>query len=75
MMASDLDVHSKFIYLRCDLQLNQLRDQGRSSDNQMNDRVGIVRSELEEYEWPDFVQVIDSTALSIKETLDQILYL
>ena len=61
-----------FIYLKCDLNQNMNRDLSRPSHNQMNERVEIVRNELEDHIWPDFVHVVDNSTLSIQETLDLI---
>lgn len=36
----------------------------------MKERVEIVKLELEEYTWQDFVYTIDSSSKPIEETLD-----
>lgn len=58
-----------FIYLNCDLKENEKRDQLRPDDYQMNERVAIVRSELEIYDWPNFVHQLNTSGQTSKETL------
>ncbi|WP_350290516.1 hypothetical protein [uncultured Croceitalea sp.] len=70
---SNLINEFKFVHLKCDLNENFKRDNLRLLDNQMNERVEIVKSELEQYKWQDFVHTVDSSSKSIKETLDIIL--
>ncbi|CAM1371701.1 AAA family ATPase [Tenacibaculum xiamenense] len=59
----------KFVHLKCDLEENFIRDNQRASDNQMKERVEIVKLELEDYTWQDYVHIIDSSSKSIEETL------
>jgi len=66
-------VSAKFVYLTCDEKENKQRDQLRSNDCQMNERVAIVRSELEAYSWPSFVDSFDTNGRTSKETLEAIL--
>jgi predicted kinase len=67
------DVSIKFVWLKCDLEENHRRDGLRKIENQMKDRVGIVNAELSEYSWPEYLNIIDSTKLTEKETLNTIL--
>lgn len=64
-----------FVYLSCDLGKNENRDQQRTPDCMMNERVGIVKSELEAYDWPSFVHKIDSSGQTSEETLNAIVHL
>ncbi|MEO1054381.1 MAG: AAA family ATPase [Bacteroidota bacterium] len=72
-MSIELISKAKFVYLKCDLDQNKSRDQKRSASNQMNERVGIVREELEQYQWPEFVHTIDSSSQTDIQTLNTIL--
>jgi len=38
----------------------------------MKERVDIVNSQLNQYDWPEYLRVIDSTHLTAEETLHQI---
>jgi len=58
-----------FVWLKCGLGTNLKRDLLREPGSQMKKRVEIVSSELAAYDWPDFVKVIDTTDLSVQETL------
>ena len=62
----------KFIWLKCDLEENQRRDKLRKTENQMKGRVSIVNAELSEYKWPDYLNILDTTNLTDKETLHRI---
>ncbi|MCH7523790.1 MAG: hypothetical protein IIC74_01965 [Bacteroidetes bacterium] len=66
------DVNMKFVWLKCNLDENHRRDRLRISENQMKDRVEIVNVELSEYEWPEYLNIIDTTNLTEKETLNRI---
>lgn len=65
-----LDV--KAIWLFCEISENHKRDQQRIPENQMKKRVNIVNQELDGCNWPDYVHKIDSTNLSIEQTLKMI---
>ena len=62
----------KTVRLICDLEENKKRDQQRVPENQMGDRIEIVTNELNGHKWPSYVQVIDTTNLSIEEVLAEI---
>jgi shikimate kinase len=59
----------KVIWLVCDRNENHRRDQLRKPEDQMQERVDIVNKELSNYRWPEYVQKVDSTRLSIEETV------
>ncbi len=67
------DVSIKFVWLKCDLEENHRRDRLRITENQMKNRVNIVNSELSEFKWPDYLNILDTTSLTEKETLNRIL--
>ena len=62
----------KVVWLQCILEENHRRDQLRVPENQMKDRVEIVNVELQSYSWPKYVRKIDSTELSVEETVCEI---
>jgi predicted kinase len=62
----------RFIWLRCEATENHRRDQSRAADDAMGDRVDALRGELESQNWPTFVHVLDTTAMSCEETVDTI---
>ncbi len=63
------DIRLKAIWLSCEISENHRRDQQRIKDHQMHERVDIVNKELEAYDWPAYLHKIDTTHLSIKQTL------
>ncbi|MEM7108478.1 MAG: AAA family ATPase [Bacteroidota bacterium] len=65
-------VQQKFVHLICGLEENHRRDQLRISDHQMLNRVDMVNLELSQEKWPQHVEEIDSTSLSVSETVAQI---
>jgi len=67
------DVNIKFVWLKCNLEENHRRDRLRITENQMKDRVDIVNGELLDYEWPDYLNILDTTNLNVKETLNRII--
>ncbi len=67
------DMPIKFLWLICDLEENHRRDRMRKTENQMKDRVAIVNAELSDYKWPDYLNILDTTTLTEKETLHRIL--
>jgi len=69
------DVSMKFVWLKCGLEENHRRDRLRITDNQMKDRVDMVNAELLEYKWPKYLNILDTTALTEKETLNWIINL
>ena len=72
-LAGDPLVQSlKFVWLECALPENQARDALRPESDRMGRRVGVVRQELRAHDWPDYVARIDSSGLSVAETLRKI---
>ncbi len=67
------DVNIKFVWLKCDLEENHQRDRLRLAENQMKGRVDIVNAEFSEYKWPEYLNILDTTRLTEKETLNRIL--
>ena len=67
------DVNIKFVWLKCSLEENHRRDRLRLTENQMKDRVDIVNVELSEYKWPEYLNILDTTNLTVTETLDRII--
>jgi len=57
------------IHLQCTLPENQRRDHERVPGDRMNERVAIVRKELDEEAWPPQVRTIDTTHLSVSELI------
>lgn len=70
--AYDKSIKVKAVWLFCEITENHRRDELRIADNQMKERVDIVNDELSGYTWPGFVTKLNSTALTIDETLDKI---
>ncbi|MCF6294105.1 MAG: AAA family ATPase [Flavobacteriaceae bacterium] len=66
------NVDIKFVWLKCNLEENHRRDRLRVTENQMKDRVDIVNAELSEYKWPEYLNILDTTNLTEKETLNWI---
>ena len=70
MLAPDPLVRSlTFVWLECRLPENQARDAQRPPSDQMGRRVAVVRQELQAYDWPEYVRRVDSSGLSVCETL------
>ncbi len=63
------DIAIKMIWLYCELNENHKRDEQRVPENQMKERVDIVNKELQGYDWPEELVKIDSTKLSVAQTL------
>lgn len=59
----------KVAWLYCDLPENHRRDRLRVPENQMKERVDIVNREQRAHPWPGYVHPLDTTHLSIEETL------
>lgn len=66
------NINVKVIWLTCDIAENHRRDELRIPENQMKNRVDIVNAELEEYDWPSYVTILNTTNLTVEETLVQI---
>ncbi len=62
----------KFVRLACDRQQNHERDQRRTGGAVMGPRVDTLGDELNALAWPDFVRTINSTGLSVEQTLSVI---
>ncbi len=67
--AWDEHITLKFIWLRCERKENHRRDELRSPENQMKERVDIVNDELQGYEWPEYLHRVDTTSISVIEVL------
>lgn len=67
-----INVVVKEVRLTCDPDENLKRDQQRSPENQMKERIKIVNDELDSHVWPSYIQIIDTTNLSIEEILEKI---
>ncbi len=66
-------VHSvTVVLLHCQIEENRRRDALRPPENQMRERVDVVRQELMDHTWPKYVNHLETSSLSIRETLDQI---
>ena len=59
----------------CEIEENHKRDRQRIPENQMKERVDIVNNELSGCQWPSFLHHIDSTNLTIQETVEKIIKL
>ena len=62
----------KFVWLYCDISENHRRDEHRVPEDQMKARVDIVNEELQGYEWGSYIHPVDSTGLTITETIAKI---
>ncbi|HQY52050.1 MAG TPA: hypothetical protein PK294_03800 [Ignavibacteria bacterium] len=71
---SDLEyiTKQKFIWLKCESTENHRRDELRVPGDVMGERVDIVNDQLNGYVWPAYLHIIDTTFLTVKETLEQI---
>ena len=67
------NVNVKFVWLKCNLEENHRRDRLRIIEDQMKDRVDIVNAELLEFKWPEYLNILDTTNLTEKETLNRII--
>ena len=63
------DIALKVIWLFCEMNENHKRDEQRVPKDQMKERVDIVNKELQGHDWPEDLVKIDSTNLSIAQTL------
>ena len=68
-IQSHLNVDLKVIWLYCEKAENHRRDRQRRPADQMKGRVDIVNDELANYNWPDYVRKIDTTILTVEETI------
>lgn len=60
----------KFAWLYCEINENHRRDELRVPENQMKNRVDIVNEELRSYQWESYVHKIDTTKITVQETLN-----
>ncbi len=68
-ISSQDDLQIKVVWLYCENAENHRRDEERIPENQMKERVDIVSQELSSYKWPDYVHPIDTTHITVEETL------
>lgn len=61
--------HIKSIRLVCDVQENLRRDQLRTEENRMNDRVRMVADQLASYDWSEETFLLDTTDMKVEESL------
>jgi hypothetical protein len=59
-------------WLNCSPEENHRRDQLRSSPAVMGERVSELQKELEGMNWPDYVRRLDTTGLSVDQTIARI---
>lgn len=71
-ISSEVETRIKVVWLFCKSAENHKRDQQRIPENQMKERVDIVNRELEEHNWPNYVHKIDTTDLTIEQTVNVI---
>ena len=60
------------VYLQCRKDINHLRDQQRLPENQMGKRVDVVDQQLRSYQWPEQVQILDTSDLNLNQVIDRI---
>lgn len=65
-------INVKVVWLKCDLEENHKRDQQRSPEDQMKERVDIVNDELNNHKWPSYINELDTTNLSFDEVMAEI---
>jgi shikimate kinase len=63
---------TKVVLLYCELSENMARDATRILEDQMHERVRIVKEELEAIVWQAEVQQLDTTKLTVYQTLKAI---
>jgi shikimate kinase len=71
-ILSHTKANIKVVWLFCSLEENHKRDQLRIPEDQMKERVNIVNEELNSYDWPNYVHKVDSTDLTVEQTLGMI---
>jgi hypothetical protein len=62
----------RFVWLYCDILENHRRDGSRSGSAVMGRRVDIVNQQLKNCNWPDEVLKINTTGLTLIETVNKI---
>ena len=60
----------RVFWLNCSSEENHLRDKRRSPSDVMGGRLDELQTELESVKWPDYVKGLDTTDLSLDETID-----
>ncbi|MEM6843314.1 MAG: hypothetical protein AAF632_13890 [Bacteroidota bacterium] len=60
----------RFVWLHCEINENHRRDELRIPEDQMKDRVDIVHGEQSSHRWDHWVYPLDTTHLSISETVN-----
>ncbi len=59
-------------YLTCESGENHKRDEERSASDQMKGRVDELGQELDRMQWPWYTVKLDTTGLSVEETVEEI---
>lgn len=62
----------KTVWLFCEIDENHKRDEQRIPAHQMKERVDVVNQELERYNWAEHLYKLDTTHLSIEQTIKKI---
>ena len=78
LKARDPQLPIKVVWLYCQPAINHSRDAMRILENQMKDRLDVVYQELIQYDWPAYIQKIDTSDFSILQTIahiDKLAYL
>jgi predicted kinase len=68
-LEKETNVRLKFVWLYCDINENHRRDKLRIPEDRMKERVNIVNEEQRSYQWDKWVHSIDTTHLTLTETL------
>ena len=71
-LSKNGDLVIKSVWLKCERKENHKRDEQRVPEDQMKERVDIVNEELNSYEWPEYVNVLDTTDLRVEDVLSAI---
>ena len=71
-LQNQMSIDLKLVYLYCDRNENHKRDRLRVPENQMKERVDVVDAELKSYNWPSDLISLDSTNLTVDQTLEKI---
>ena len=66
------DIKVKSVWLKCERIENHKRDEQRVPEDQMKERVDIVNDELNGYDWPEYINILDTTNLTIENVLEAI---
>ncbi|MEM9675520.1 MAG: hypothetical protein ACFB15_05190 [Cyclobacteriaceae bacterium] len=68
-LEEETNIRLKFVWLYCDISENHRRDELRVLEDQMKQRVDIVNQEQRSHKWQEWVYPIDTTHLTLQETL------